>query len=408
MIQGVGVPSLARVLRWIAPNAQLPHTLFLRKARPCPAHRSRAPALQQAVLSQTRGHAKWVAKGLLVSCGVRLYLSSGIWTSTGSFGVPTWSWYNLRSRCTTQKSTSNDASRLCVVCSCGVRVLHHTASLLDAHFATSADDHVSTRPRWPWPQAAPTAPQLLAAQPHHRLQAQRFAKPHTSAGAAGSPCTCCRFAYAFPRARTHVARHSTHIPRIHTHTLSLSAVVGQARPRACRFAAAPQPLRGRKTGPQRRPTSGRGAIPRRCGVGQARKRACFATWDHTKHAPFITPGRGFDHRGRPWSIPTCSLLAFTQALPACLTMPSLGPERCLSVRTRGPPPLLKFACHRPLSPAASACLCLRALITGPTSWGTQTRQPSRAMARLLMRLPPSGPRDSEYPSHSTVTVRGHE
>ena len=226
-------------------------------------------------------------------------------------------------------------------------------------------------------------------------------------GAAGSPCTCCRFAYAFPRARTHVARHSTHIPRIHTHTLSLSAVVGQARPRACRFAAAPQPLRGRKTGPQRRPTSGRGAI-RRCGVGQARKRACFATWDHTKHAPFITPGRGFDHRGRPWSIPTCSLLAFTQALPACLTMPSLGPERCLSVRTRGPPPLLKFACHRPLSPAASACLCLRALITGPTSWGTQTRQPSRAMARLLMRLPPSGPRDSEYPSHSTVTVRGHE
>ena len=230
---------------------------------------------------------------------------------------------------------------------------------------------------------------------------------HISPAPPAPPAPAAGLHTPFP-ARALMLRTTARIYHAYIHTLSLSAVVGQARPRACRFAAAPQPLRGRKTGPQRRPTSGRGAIPRRCGVGQARKRACFATWDHTKHAPFITPGRGFDHRGRPWSIPTCSLLAFTQALPACLTMPSLGPERCLSVRTRGPPPLLKFACHRPLSPAASACLCLRALITGPTSWGTQTRQPSRAMARLLMRLPPSGPRDSEYPSHSTVTVRGHE
>ena len=37
----------------------------------------------------------------------------------------------------------------------------------------------------------------------------------------------------------------------HVWRAPLRAGVGQARPRACRFAAAPQPLRGRKTGPQR-------------------------------------------------------------------------------------------------------------------------------------------------------------
>ena len=54
-------------------------------------------------------------------------------------------------------------------------------------------------------------------------------------------------------------------------------------PFGARLAAAARPRCGRKTaakrarcaGPQRRPTPGRAAIPRRCGVGQTRKRVCL-------------------------------------------------------------------------------------------------------------------------------------
>ena len=121
------------------------------------------------------------------------------------------------------------------------------ASLLDAHFATSADDHVSTRPRWPWPQAAPTAPQLLAAQPHHRhrLQAQRFAKPHTSARRRRLPLhllqVCIRLS---PRAHSCCAPQHAYTTHTYTHSLSLLWLVKRARAlaasrlRRSRFAAA--------------------------------------------------------------------------------------------------------------------------------------------------------------------------
>ena len=47
-----------------------------------------------------------------------------------------------------------------------------------------------------------------------------------------------------------------------------------SRPLRGRVAAAKRAQNGPAAGPQRRPTPGRAAIPRRCGVGQTRKRVC--------------------------------------------------------------------------------------------------------------------------------------